>query len=332
MVPRYRRAGTTERQQIKWGTYASGLAALMWAAVTTGVFGSWSVAVVDIALTGLPIGACIGILKHRLFDIDVLINRTLVYATLTIAVVGLYVVLVGSVGALLHTSSNLIAALLATGFIAVLFEPLRERVQRAVNHLLYGQRDEPYAVLSRLGQRLEASLATDAVLPSIVETVRDALKLPYAALALPEANGMAVAAAAGAPAADVVRLPLTYQHESVGELRLGRPARGDEWSQSDRQVLADLARQAGVAVHAVRLSAELQRSRERLVSAREEERRRLRRDLHDELAARPHPGRARPGRRHRPRSHHPRPDHQCLAARPVRRPARGRRRYPPPCV
>ncbi len=112
---------------------------------------------------------------------------------------------------------------------------------------------------------------------------RAAAVADLASPARPEANGMAVAAAAGAPDADVVRLPLAYHHESVGELRLGRPTTGEDWSQSDLQLVADLARQAGVAVHAVRLSAELQRSRERLVTAREEERRRLRRDLHDEL-------------------------------------------------
>src|SRR5260370_1604025 len=73
--------------------------------------------------------------------------------------------------------------LLGSGLVAVLFEPLRHRLQRAVNHLMYGERDDPYAVLSRLGKRLEITLAPEAVLPTIVETVAQALKVPYAAIA-----------------------------------------------------------------------------------------------------------------------------------------------------
>ncbi len=130
-----------------------------------------------------------------------------------------YVVVVGTLGALLQTSGNLGISLLATGLVAVLFQPLRERLQRGVNHLLYGQRDEPYAVLSRLGQRLEATLAPEAVLPSIVETVREALNVPYAALGLRQVDGLIPAAATGEARGEVLRLPLVYQHERVGELR-----------------------------------------------------------------------------------------------------------------
>jgi hypothetical protein len=75
-------------------------------------------------------------------------------------------------------------ALVATGLVAVLFQPLRERLQRGVNRLLYGERDHPYAVLVRLGRRLEATLAPDAVLTTIVQTIQEALKLPYTAIAL----------------------------------------------------------------------------------------------------------------------------------------------------
>lgn len=166
----------------------------------------------------------------------------------------------------------------------MLFAPLRERLQRAANRLMYGERDEPYAVVSRLGERLEATLAPDAVLPAIATTVREALKLPYAAVALPRDDSFEVAAASGRPPADSLRLPLSYQGETVGELLLGARAPDEEFSGADRRLLGDLAHHAGVAVHGVRVMADLRRSRERLVLAREEERRRLRRDLHDELA------------------------------------------------
>src|SRR5215210_9149788 len=150
---------------------------------------------------------------------------------------------------------------------------------------MYGERDDPYAVVSRLGERLEATLAPNAVLPTIVETVREALKLPHAAIALMENGGPKVAASVGEPVEKPLRLPLTYQGEPVGELLLGPRGPNETFGSADRRLLEGLARQAGVAAYAVRLTTDLQRSRERLVAAREEERRRLRRDLHDGLGA-----------------------------------------------
>jgi signal transduction histidine kinase len=175
--------------------------------------------------------------------------------------------------------------------VAVLFAPLRERLQRAVNHLIYGERDDPYAALARLGQRLDSTLAPEALLPTVVETVRDALRLPFVALALTGGAVDTPAAAAGEPTATSLTLPVTYRGEQVGQLYLAPRAPREPWSPADRRLLADLAHQAGVAVQSLRLTRDLQqalrdvqRSRERLVLAREEERRRLRRDLHDELA------------------------------------------------
>jgi signal transduction histidine kinase len=149
---------------------------------------------------------------------------------------------------------------------------------------MYGERDDPYAVISRLGRRLEATLAPEAVLPTLVETIAQALKLPYAAILLKEDEEFRTAAAYGSPRGEPETLPLEYQREEIGRLVLSPRAPGEGFSDADRSLLEDLARQAEVAVHAVRLTADLQRSRERLVATREEERRRLRRDLHDELA------------------------------------------------
>jgi signal transduction histidine kinase len=196
------------------------------------------------------------------------------------------VVVVGYLGAAFAVEGDLSVSLVATGLVAVLFAPLRDRLQRAVDRLLYGQRAEPYAALSRLGRRLESALAPDTVLPTIVATVREALRLPYAAIALPAGDGPEeVVAAAGDPVPEPVRLPLLYRNEDVGTLLLGPRPGESGFSTADRRLLSDLARQAGVAVSAVRLTADLQRSREHLVAAREEERRRLRRDLHDGLGA-----------------------------------------------
>jgi signal transduction histidine kinase len=171
---------------------------------------------------------------------------------------------------------------LGAGLVAVLFAPLRERLQRGVNRLMYGERDDPYAVLSRMGERLEATLAPKAVLPTIAETIAQALKLPYVAIELGHDGEFVKEAEHGKrpPDAPFV-LPLAYGTETVGRLVTSHRSPGEEFSTSDRKLLEDLARQVGVAAHAVRLATDLQRSRERLVVSREEERRRLRRDLHD---------------------------------------------------
>lgn len=238
----------------------------------------------------VPVTIGIAVLRHRLLDIDLVISRALVYGILTGGVIGLYVLVVGALGTAVQSPGNLVASLLAVGVIAVAFAPVRSRLQRAVNRLVYGHRDEPYAVISRMGQRLESTLTPDAVLPAAVRTVRDALKLPYVAIELRQGASIAVAAVAGDPVRDPLRQPLVYAGEPVGQLVLGPRTGEDGFTAGERRLLGDLAHQIAVAAHAVRLtedavrlSADLQRSRERLVTAREEERRRLRRDLHDEL-------------------------------------------------
>lgn len=231
----------------------------------------------------IPLSIGVAILRYRLWDVDIIINRTLVYVALTACVVAIYVLIVGWLGAVFQARGSLAVSLLATGVVAVLFQPLRERFQRGVNHLMYGERDDPYIVLSRLGRRLEQSLASDAVLITVVQTVREALRLPYAAISLKQDGEATVIAESGTPAGTLQRVPLTYQGETLGELLLGLRPGEDAFGGADMRLLNDLARQAGVAAHGVRLTADLQRSRERLVTAREEERRRLRRDLHDGL-------------------------------------------------
>ena len=234
-------------------------------------------------LAGLlvPVFVYVAILRYRLYDIDVVINRTLVYGALSACIVGIYVLAVGTLGVLFQARGSFGVSLLATGMVAILFQPLRNRLQRGVNRLMYGERDDPQAVISRLGKRLEEALAPNVVLPTVVETIAQALKLPYTAILLKEGERFRTAAAYGSPRGKPEDLPLVYQREEIGRLVLSPRAPGEAFSDADRRLLEDLARQAEVAVHAVRLTADLQRSRERLVATREEERRRLRRDLHD---------------------------------------------------
>ena len=298
-VYRYRRvSGPVERQQTKWIVFGitatvvgtQGAVMLFPPLSSQLLVGLAGQTVYSLSLLFIPLSIGIAILRYHLFDIDLVINRALVYGILTTSVVLLYVLVVGGLGALLQLRGNLIVSLVATGLAAVLFAPVRERLQREVNRLMYGERDDPYAVLSRLGSRLESTLAPDAVLPAVAKTVKEALKLPYVAIQLRRDDGFQTAAAAGNPVDRPLEAPLVYGGEMVGRLILG-PRAGDEtFGPADRRLLEDLTHQIGVAAHAVRLSdealrlsADLQRSRERLVAAREEERRRLRRDLHDGL-------------------------------------------------
>ncbi|HEU5101245.1 MAG TPA: GAF domain-containing sensor histidine kinase, partial [Roseiflexaceae bacterium] len=305
-----RRSNAVQRQQTRWALYGivSGLSWItVWVVYATLINPDMQSGALNKTVTNaliyvgflmVPLSIGMAILRARLWDIDLIINRTLVYGALTASVVGLYVLVVGYLSTLLQTSGNLFVSLVATGVVALLFQPLRNRLQRGVNRLIYGERDDPYAALARLGQRLEATLAADAVLPTIVETIAHALKLPYVAIALTTnderrrtndepyeivAEVGVGAAASPYPATPSSQLPLIYQGETVGQLILAPRAPGEPFAPADQRLLDDLARQAGVAVHAVRLTSDLQRARERLVTAREEERRRLRRDLHDGL-------------------------------------------------
>jgi len=279
VVVRFRRSRGAERQQMKWFLFAVAPAVL---APLDGVLPRVSGVVFLWLLIALPAAVAVAVLRYRLDGIDVVINRTLVYGALTVLVIGVYVVVVGYLAALLRRENDLAISLIATGLVAVLFAPARDRLQKAVDRLLYGRRSEPYSALAQLGERLEGTLAPEAVLPAIVSTVREALRLPYAAVRL-TSSGPPVSA--GKVVAATETLPLRHHGAPVGELVLGLRPGEDTFSPADRRLLADLARQAGVAVSAVRLTADLQHSRERLVAAREEERRRLRRDLHDGLGA-----------------------------------------------
>lgn len=239
-----------------------------------------------ISLMILPLSFAIAIMRYRLWDIDLLISRTLVYGALTAIIITLYILIVGGFSALFQSSGNLLISLLATGLIAVLVQPLRERLQRAVNRLVYGERDDPISVLTKLGERLEATVAPEAVLPTIVESISQALRLPYVAITLKEGIEFVLAAECGLKPASTLTcelFPLNYQTEPVGQILISRRAGEDSFSPDEMTLLQNITRQVSVAAYAVQVTRDLQRSRERLVTAREEERRRLRRDLHDGL-------------------------------------------------
>jgi signal transduction histidine kinase len=234
-------------------------------------------------IVGLPAATAIAILRYRLYEIDVIINRTLVYGVLTIVVVGFYVGVVGVLGVLLQQRASLLISLLATGVIALAFAPLRARVQVAVNRLLFGARPDPYEILVGLGRQLEATTADTPLLEAVAGTVARALRLPYVAIRVSSEGHEVIHAEHGSMVGEPIVIPLVYHGESTGELVLSLGPHGANLSPDEKRLLADLTRQAAAAVHSVVVATQLQRSRERLVSAVEDERRRLRRDLHDGL-------------------------------------------------
>jgi signal transduction histidine kinase len=286
LAVRYRGASGDQRQQLSWIAAAACL--LIALAVVEGLIGSidedaetgW---LVNLGTLSLVAAAGVAVLRYRLYDLDLVVNRALVYGVLTALVVGAYVGLVTALGELLD-SSGVGVSLIATAVVAVAIQPLRSLLQRRVDRLMYGDRDDPYRALSRLGERLGGTLDPDEVLPAVVETVAEGLRLPYVAIELVDADVRRAAASHGAPSrGDAVRLPLEHRGEAVGWLVVAPRTGSEAFAPADMRLLTDLARQAGVAAHAVRLTHDLRRSRERLVTAREEERRRLRRDLHDGL-------------------------------------------------
>jgi signal transduction histidine kinase len=293
---RYRHiASGQQRQQIKWVAY--GLGIMLFIQVATGFPYFWSftlpagtpypawlalsTALYFLSFAALPISLTIAVMRHRLYDIDSLINRTLVYGALSAVVIGLYMLAVGSLSVLFQIRNNLIISLFVTGLVAVLFQPLREWLQARVSRIMFGERDNPVIVLARLGEQIEANVPLSELLTGILETVSKSLKLPYAAVELGLGEKAITAAEYGRPLDTTERLPLVTHGEQIGRLVVSPRSPGHGFSAAERLLLENIARQTGAAVYAGQLYADLQNSRQQIVTAREEERRRLRRDLHD---------------------------------------------------
>ncbi|MCA9986918.1 MAG: hypothetical protein KDE59_21565, partial [Anaerolineales bacterium] len=234
---------------------------------------------VGASLVPLTIG--ISALRFRLWQMDILLNRTLVYGGLTVIVALLYVAVVSFLGVFLGRGGNVLLAVLATGMIAVVFNPVRERLQRAVNQLFFGQRDDPFTVMSALGRQLAEMAVPSQTLPTLVQAIAQALKFPF--VAITNNDNQILVATSEEQVTDTRSFPLIYQTETIGQLHVAPREAGEIFSAEEEKLLRHLAQQVGTAVYAAQLNDQLQQSREQLVITREDERRRLRRDLHDGL-------------------------------------------------
>lgn len=241
----------------------------------------------------IPFTLLYAVLRRKLWDIDPIVNRTLVYGLLTAFVIVLYIALVWYVGLVLQSGPQWLASLIATGLVAVLFAPVKDYIQKRINRLMYGENDDPVSVLSRLGEKLVNPLSPQETLHVVVRTVKEALRLPYVAISLVQDGAASIMVKEGSSSEQPIAMPLIHRGDTLGSLLVAPRSPGETFSASEMRFLEILVRQAAAVVQSAKTSLDLYRvaedlrvSRERLVLAREEERRRLRRNLHDDLAPR----------------------------------------------
>lgn len=269
LVLRLRRSAGVHRSRLLW---------LAWAVAAFVVLNTQRIVTADgpilllLTLPLIPAAATVAILRHELYDIRLVINRSVVYVALTVGVVGGYLGIVAVLSALVRDRLPA-GPVLATAVVAVAFAPARAWMQSLVDRAMYGERRDPAAAAARVGVRLADGL------DGVLRAVCDALRLPFAAIS----SDRGLVAAVGTSTGLRHTVALHVGEGAPADLLVGLRSGESRASTADARALGMLAAPVGVAVQAVRLSAQLQESRARIVAAREEERRRLRRDLHDGL-------------------------------------------------
>ncbi|MGC5011203.1 sensor histidine kinase [Streptosporangium sp. DT93] len=273
LAARFRGAGPEERRQILWPLVAIATVIVPW------VMGNPVRWLASFTIPLVPAAITFSVLRHRLYGIDTLITRTLVGAGLVGVVGGVYVA-AGAASSLFLSDVDRIGGLVAALCAGAFLQPIRRMLQRNADRLLYGSRGDPVALAAELGRRLQRTDPPQGLLAAL-EVLREGLSVTGTGVRFPDGRPEeATVGTLGEVARDV---RLVWHGEPVGRLLIGPPGARRLPAAHNERVIAALTPYVADAAHAVRLVGALRRSRERIVTTREEERRRLRRDLHDGL-------------------------------------------------
>ncbi|TMK96456.1 MAG: hypothetical protein E6G40_11740, partial [Actinobacteria bacterium] len=301
-----RRRGSPElRQQLAWLGYVAVIAVVAFIAAiflgndSNALIGTviWSVLFGDIVL-GIPVACGIAILRYRLYELDIVIKKAVVFAVLAAFVTLVFVAVVVGIGTLVTGAGNSVVTFVATAIVAIAFQPLRTRARRLADRVVYGKRATPYEVLSEFSDRVATSYSTEEVLPRMAQILGEGLGARKAGVWLrvgsevrllatwPQVDGdgavtepIAAVEGGALPGGDRT-FPVRHQGELLGALTVAMPP-AEPITPSKEKLAGDLASQAGLVLRNVRLIEEVRASRQRLVAAQDEERRRIERNLHD---------------------------------------------------
>jgi signal transduction histidine kinase len=294
LIARFRGSVGEERLQLKWFVTAAAVVAVAFC-VQTFADTSATELIFDGAVVLLVASIAVAILRYHLYDIDVLLGKAIVYGVLGAFITVVYVVVVVVIGAIFGPTEGL--ALIATAIVAVAAHPVRERARHAANRFVYGNRATPYEVLSGFSESVAAAYAGEDILPRMARLLAEGTGATRATVWLRVRSDLRPGATwptasdpdppkplvdgqlplfPGANAAVAVR----HGDELLGALTVSKPPR-DPIRPEEEKLIAELGVQAGLVLNNFRLIEDLRSSRQRLVAAQDEERRRLERNLHD---------------------------------------------------
>jgi signal transduction histidine kinase len=308
LVVRFWRSTGTERLQLKWLTTAGAVVAVAYAiamAANLAAYGAWSgsdplwLQIIDntavFSFVLIPVAIGVAILKHGLYDLDLVINKAVVFGLLAAFITVVYVAIVVGVARLAGRGDrlNLALSIAATTMVAVAFQPVRERVERFANHVVYGRRATPYEVLTDFADRVGRAFDAAALLPVMAQTVAEGVGANHVEVWLANRSGLVreaswpheVGASDGVPrrldelSGDGV-VEVRHDGELLGAVSVTKPP-GDSLRPEEVRLLDDVAMQAGLVLRNAQLVEELRGSRERLMTSQDDERQRLERRLHD---------------------------------------------------
>jgi signal transduction histidine kinase len=309
---RFRRSAGDERQQMRWLAFVGSIAGTFFVLTVIAAFSDdlilgpnkdfpipifpilGLITAITIAL-GVPAAYGVAIFRHRLYDLDLVIRKTVIFGVLAVFITAVYALVVGGIGVIVRSGSNTLSSFAAAAVLAVAFQPVRDRARRFADRVVYGTRATPYEVLAEFSDRMSETYATDDVLPRMAQILASGTGAQAARVWLRVGAELRPAAStdgtvSGLMALEGDALPefpsgehavdVRHQAELLGALSVVMPL-ADPMNPAKDKLVRDLAAQAGLVLRNVRLIEELRASRQRLVAAQDEERRKIERNLHD---------------------------------------------------